>query len=225
MLGLTIVLFVLLIFSTSSTAYAGLAIVAPFAATSMAVSALRARISKPDVVLVAICWVGLVAALSIYLFNEHLFDPIIRLFDTMVLNKGTSESAQVRLYWNARSMDAFYATHGLGVGLGSSRAASWIVAVVSQLGVIGALLMASLVAVLLWDMVAPKPKDADRKSLALVCGARACVLASLAGASVSSGFADPGLQFFIALAVVVVYRKRLVQRRDWRRGPVPAGAY
>jgi hypothetical protein len=91
--------------------------------------------------------------------------------------------------------------------------------------VIGALLMASLVAVLLWDMVAPKPKDADRKSLALVCGARACVLASLAGASVSSGFADPGLQFFIALAVVVVYRKRLVQRRDWRRGPVPAGAY
>jgi hypothetical protein len=211
MLVLTLGLFALLVFSTSSTAYAGLAIVAPFVAIPMAVSAMRGRLSRPDLLLVALVWIGLTAILCTYLASEHLFDPIIRLFDTMVLNKATSESAQVRLYWNARSMESFLATNGLGVGLGSSRAASWVVAVLSQLGSVGALLMATLVGVLLWDLIAGKPGDDDRTSLALVRGARACVLASLAGASVSSGFADPGLQFFIALAIVVVYRKRAVQ--------------
>jgi len=207
MLALTIILFVLLILSTSSTAYAGLIIVTPFAMASIGISALRAGISKVDIICFALASVGLAVVLTAYLLNEQLFDPIIKLFDTMVLNKATSESAQVRGLWNSRSMEAFFATLGLGTGLGSSRASSWVVAVISQLGVIGALLMATLVAVFLWDMVAPKSKNADRETLALVSGARSSVLASLAAASVSSGFADPGLIFFIALALVVVYRK------------------
>jgi hypothetical protein len=209
MLMLTIILFVLLILSTSSTAYAGLAIVAPFAMATIAVAALRAKISKVDIICFGFAGVGLTAVLTTHLIDAHLFDPITRLFDTMVLNKAMSESAQARGLWNLRSIESFFTTLGLGVGLGSSRASSWVIAVVSQLGALGALLMATLVGVLLWDMVAPKPKHADRETLALVSGARSSVLASLAGASVSGGFADPGLLFFIALAVVVVYRKHV----------------
>lgn len=80
-------------------------------------------------------------------------------------------------------------------------------AVLSQLGVMGAVMMAFLVAVLVWDMVSSKRALADKGTLALVSGARACALASVAGASISSGSADPGLLFFIALAIVVVHRK------------------
>lgn len=207
MLGLTALLFALLILSTSSTAYAGLAIVAPFAAVSMAVSMARRGVSRTDIVLVAVGWTGLIAVLCLYLFHEQLFDPFIGLFETMVLKKSMSTSALERAYWNWRSIDAFFATNGFGVGLGSSRASSWIIAVLSQLGVIGSMLMAALVGALLWDMFAAKRRDTDPRHLALACGLRSCVLASLAGASVSSGFADPGLQFFIALAVVAVFRK------------------
>jgi O-antigen ligase len=81
------------------------------------------------------------------------------------------------------------------------------VAVVSQLGIAGALLMAVLVGVLLRDLVSPVPQAVDRQALALVSGARAAALASLAAASASGGFADPGLVFFIALAVVGACRK------------------
>lgn len=207
MFALTAVLFLLLIFSTSSTAYGGFAIVASIAGAAMTVSALRGKLTRPDLVLLACGWIGLIAALAVYLYNDRIFDPLITLFESVVLNKAESASAIERGYWNSQSLQAFLDTGGLGIGLGSSRASSWIVAVLSQLGVIGGLMLASLVGVLLWDMVSPRRDLGDKETLALVSGARACVLASLAGASIASGFADPGLLFFIALAIVVVHRK------------------
>ncbi len=206
-LALTIVLLCLLLLSTSSTAYAGFAIITAFVGAAMALAALRGRLKSPDLLVLAAVWLMLILVLSLYLANEHLFDPIVRLFETMVLNKASSESAQVRQYWNAQSLQAFLETYWLGVGLGSSRAASWLVAVISQLGLIGAVLIAGLVGVLIADAASPQPSHLDRETLALVSGVRAGALASLAGASVSSGFADPGLLFFIALAIVCVYRR------------------
>jgi len=208
MLVLTIVLFFLLILSTSTTAYAGFAIVAPFGAAAMMVSALRGRISTQDLLLVALVWMGLAAALCLYLYKEQIFEPLINLFETVVLNKGASASFAKRTYWNVKSLESFFDTAGMGVGMGSSRAASWVVATISQLGTIGTLLMACLVGVLLRDMVSPKSVYPDMETLALASSARACVLASLAAAGVSGGSADPGLLFFIALAVVVASRKR-----------------
>jgi hypothetical protein len=199
---LTLVLFSLLLLSTSSTAYAGLAIVGCVAAAGMACSALRGRLSRQDLFVLAFVWLTLIVIMSIYLLDERLFDPLVRLFEAVVLNKSATGSAEERFYWNAQSLQAFLDTFGLGVGLGSSRAASWLVAVVSQLGIVGALLMAALVGVLIRDIAAPQPRTVDRRTLALVSGARAAALASLAAASVASGFADPGLVFFVALAIV-----------------------
>jgi hypothetical protein len=204
---LTLVLLCLLLLSTSSTAYMGFAIVALFAAASMVISAMRGRLSGQDLLVLAFVWLALIVVLSVYLIDEQTFDPVVQLFESMVLNKATSASAEARFHWNAQSMQAFYDTFGLGVGLGSSRASSWLVAVLSQLGIPGTLLMASLVGVLLRDMIAAKPQHVDRRTLALVSGARASALASLAGASVSGAFADPGLLFFISLAVVDACRR------------------
>lgn len=204
---LTLLLLALLLLSTSSTAYAGFAIVASFAALSMAISALRGRLSSSDLLVLSLVWLALIVVLSLYLADEQVFDPIVRLFEAVVLNKSSSGSAEQRFYWNAQSLQAFLDTFGLGVGLGSSRASSWLVAVISQLGVAGTLLMAALVGVLLRDLALPKPRAVDRRTLALTSGARAAALASLAAASVSNGSADPGLIFFIALAVVGARRK------------------
>jgi hypothetical protein len=206
-LALTLALLCLLLLSTSSTAYAGFAIVASFVAMSMAISALRGRLAGPDLLILAYVWLALIIVLSLYLVDERLFDPLVRLFDAMVLNKSASGSAEERLHWNLVGLQAFVDTFGLGVGLGSSRASGWPVAVLSQLGIVGALLITALVVVLLHDLAAPKPRGLDRKTQALVSGVRSAALAGLAGASVSGGFADPGLIFFIALAVVGASRK------------------
>jgi hypothetical protein len=229
-LVLALVLLSLLLLSTSSTAYAGLAIVVAFAAASMGVSALRGRLTRQDALVLAFVWLALIVVLSVYLLDDRIFDPVVHLLETVVLNKSASGSAQVRFHWNAQGLQSFLDTFGLGVGLGSSRAASWLVAVVSQLGVAGALLLAALVGVLLRDMAYPKPRHVDQQTLALVSGARAAALASLAAGSVSSGYADPGLIFFIALAVVCACRKgELAARASTGRplrltAPWPEGA-
>jgi hypothetical protein len=207
MLGMTVVLFFLLLLSTSTTAYAGFALVAPFGAATIVLSAIRGRFSLQETMLIAFGWLTLAAILAVYLYNERILDPVIELFDAIVLNKATSESFAQRTYWNAKSIAALIDTWGVGVGLGSSRAASWIVATLSQLGVVGGILMAGLVCVFLRDLVAPKPRYATSDATALASSARATALASLAAASVSSGSADPGLLFFISLGIVVAYRK------------------
>jgi hypothetical protein len=206
-LVLTLVLLCLLLLSTSSTAYAGLAIVMAFGAVSMGVSAVRGRLSRQDALVLAFAWLALIVVLSAYLLDDRSLDPAAQLFEAVVLNKSASGSAQVRFHLNSMSLQAFIDTYGLGIGLGSGRAASWLVAVVSQLGVAGALLMAALVGVLILDLALPRPQGLDRETFALVSGARAAALASLAAASVSSGFADPGPIFFVALAVVGACRK------------------
>jgi hypothetical protein len=216
MLALTVVLFMLLLFSTSSTAYAGLALVAPFTAIPIAISVLRGRLTTQHIWLFLLGWVGLLAAVGVYIVNESVFDPVVRLFESTVLNKATSSSAAERTYWNSRSIDAFLETGGLGIGLGSSRASSWVVAVISQLGVIGALAIACLLAVLLKDLISPRREGVNNETLALVSGARSCVLSSLAGASVASGYADPGLLFFVALAIVVTHRKATARTPEFR---------
>jgi hypothetical protein len=204
---LTLALLALLLLSTSSTAYAGFAIVACVAAAGMALSALSGRFSSQDLLVLVFVWMALIVALSLYLLDERLFDPLVRLFEAVVLNKSASGSAMERHYWNVQSLQAFLDTFGLGVGLGSSRASAWPVAVVSQLGIVGALLMSALVGVLLRDLVSPQPRGVDQQTLALVAGARAAALASLAADCVSGGAAYPGLIFFIAVAVVGACRK------------------
>jgi hypothetical protein len=71
-------------------------------------------------------------------------------------------------------------------------------------------------------MVSPKAQGVDRQTLALVSGARTAALAALAGSSISSGYADPGLTFFMALAVVGACREGELAASARRRSfPLP----
>lgn len=202
-LCLCILLACLLLASTSSTAYAGGGILAAGVLISIACSGLRGRMTLQDVVLLLTGVAGLTAIGAIYLYNENLFHPVLRLIESTLIDKASSESAQERGYWNYRNIQSFIDTAGLGIGLGSSRASSWPIAVLSQLGVIGAVLVIALVAVILRGPMPRKPAEADRTLVALSWGARASIVASLiAGSMIGSGV-DPGLLFFIGLAVIV----------------------
>ena len=192
--------------STSSTAYAGLGLLGIVLLVVMAKPLASGRIFGRDLGVLACLPVFLVLMLAVYLAKPHLFDPIINLLDTMLFNKASSASGQERAYWNARSLAALGPTMGMGVGLGSSRASSWMIAVISQLGIVGTLLMMVLVAELVRGPGRQAASLLDRDTLALYRGVRACGLATLLGASLSGAAADPGVLFFICLAVAVSIR-------------------
>lgn len=74
------------------------------------------------------------------LVSPSIYEPIYALFDRMVLNKSSSFSFEERGMWRRVSWEAALATNGLGVGVGSTRSSSSIVAVISQTGFLGAIL-------------------------------------------------------------------------------------
>jgi hypothetical protein len=206
-LALSLALSLLLVLSTSSTAYLAGALLLMFVIAAIVTSAVHDRLRTHDLLVLAAAIAVLIIGFGLALHDASMLEPFSNLFDSMILNKATSESGVERAYWNMRSLESVIDTVGLGIGIGSSRASSWIIAVVSQLGVIGTLLMGWLTVEILRGVGARPARKEDVKSFATADSARAACLAGLVTASISSGDADPGLRFYIALAAILCCRE------------------
>lgn len=205
---LSLILGILLLLSTSTTAYVGGAILTIPVVFAIARSALVGRISRQDILVLLALAIGVTIVLAVSVYDARILDPFVQLFERTVVNKASSASGQERAYWNAKSLQSLVDTVGLGVGFGSSRASSWIIAVLSQAGIIGALLMAALLTVL-FAGVRGLGSRADPELSAVSASVSASALGSLVALSISGGSADPGLPVFIALAVVLACRQHV----------------
>jgi hypothetical protein len=220
MLFLTCLLAAFLFLSTSSTAYGALVVSIVFVFGWIGKSLLVGRLTRGHSYVLGIAVVSLVAVLCVLLIKPQVFDPVVRLIDTAVLSKADSDSARERGYWNMKSLESVVDTGLLGVGMGSSRASSWLVAAISQLGLPGILLIGMMIAQFL-RRAEPTQDPRDLRIVALHEGARAAALCTLIAITISGGSADPGILVFISLATVVACRKRLT---DARATPTQAGA-
>ena len=201
-LALAAALLALLLLSTSSTAYAGLAILVLPTLVSMSRSVTRGRIGGDDLLLIVVFLVTAAFVTFILIYDQNLFTPVQNLFQTTVLDKSQSESGRERSYWNERSLASLADTWGMGIGFGSGRASNWLVAVASQLGVIGLLLQLSLLLPFFRRPPEPGASNPARDTYALHNALAACALSSLIAGVIAGGTADPGLLFFVALAGV-----------------------
>jgi len=113
--------------------------------------------------------------------------------DLLVLSKSTSSSAVERGSWNTYGLQNFLDTYGLGVGLGTARTSSFPVAVLSNVGVPGALFF------LLFTLTALGPGRASTRSFIAdsQLAARNGCLFLLVGSLVVGPTVDLGLLFFI----------------------------
>jgi hypothetical protein len=212
-LVVSVILLLLLLLSTSSTGYASLAILVALLSLSSLWRLLSGRLNSRDLMTILAGAGALAIVLAVLIFTQGALEPIQKLIEETLINKSTSASADERFYWNAKSWRAFLDTYGLGVGLGSSRASSSVLAVLSQLGAFGAFLIVLLLAEMARPIPRPGP-DPDARELAALCNSlRTTGLATMIPSAIAGGVADPGIVFFIALAGVVVGRKRLRQMR------------
>jgi hypothetical protein len=209
---LSLVLLILVLLSTSSTAYVGLAVLGLPVAFSIVHSFLVGRFAKDEILMISLLSIGIFGILAISLYDRGILDPIVQLIDSTVINKSNSASGQERTYWNIKSLQSFVDTSGLGIGFGSSRASSWPIAVISQLGLVGSAMMAVLLIVVARGLGGLAPY-VDPETDAVVSSVRACALAGIVAASIASGSADPGMLFFIALAVISATRVRARRNR------------
>jgi hypothetical protein len=174
----------------------------------MVFSLFAGRMTRANAYILIALAVTTMLFLCVAIYDTSVFDPIYRLIKVSLLDKADSESAKGRAYWNEVSLRALLDTDLLGVGMGSSRTSSWVIAVISQLGFPGTLLFC----ILIWQLSRSMPKQAAERNPELAAfhnGARASGLCSLLAAAVSGATADPGIQVFIMLAIVLACRRRV----------------
>jgi hypothetical protein len=132
----SLLLLAALVTSTSSTAYIGIAayLVIVTLRTLATPGAIRAqKLIGPAIVIIVLI---LGAALT-QLFQPGLIESIQRIADRILFDKQQSLSGMQRLMWAKQGLEAFWASGGLGIGMGSFRSSSLLTAILGSTGVIG----------------------------------------------------------------------------------------
>ena len=218
---LTLCLSALLLLSTSTTAYVALAILSIPLLFSLLYKLAASRITRRDITIVGVAILSVTIVLAAILSNHRLFDPFVDLLNWMVFDKLSSSSGIERAYWNAISLQSLVDTMGLGVGIGSSRSSSLVIAMLSQLGIPGTMMIFILVCVLVRGVSGVASSTLDfhgMQTLVLARGAQAAALGMLVADSLSGGSAYPSSLFFIALAILM-YGRNTLQSERFQRGP------
>lgn len=125
-----------LLVSTSSTAYAGLAGYAVFFLLRIILFPQSLRLSKATTIL-AVMMMATILVCALILLKPSIASLLGKILSALTIEKGASSSGQQRAFWAKQGIDAFFATKGLGVGAGSFRSSSIITAILGSTGVVG----------------------------------------------------------------------------------------
>ena len=213
-----------IVLATSSTGYVGLvAFYGIFALYAAASAALYRR--KRALVIAGI---GLAVAIllvsAVMLFLPGVSDVAWSVINDSLLNKASSESAIERGSWNSQAWQIFLDTHGLGAGIGATRASNYALVLLSNLGLIGFLLFAGLMLRLTVSRLAPGLTGRDRT---LAWAARIGMLTTLVPNLLAGTVYDLGTLFYclagIAAAGAALPRRASVMSAQ-RAGYQPSGA-
>lgn len=204
-----------ILFSFSSTGYATIAVYLAFtyALTLTGLDIQRTRNPLAAVNKRLFIAVGpllaLLAAIALAV-APSLLDPIMQTFDNSIASKLESSSGVERSAWNMGGLNAFVQTFGLGAGTGSVRTSSFVVGVLANLGVIGAILFA----VFFYQLFRKKPELktcwATTDSAHYASAARAGCFTILVASSVSGSTVDLGIHFYVMAGITcssLFYRK------------------
>jgi hypothetical protein len=144
------------------------------------------------------------------LFSDTYSVYLRSLLDTFVLKKMSTDSGIERSSWNRQAMQNFFDTFGFGTGNGSLRSSSFPVAVLANLGIVGAVLFGLFLVTVFFS--SGKGRPVNRLDDAYRQAAKSACFAWLITATVSGALVDLGLAFF-AFAALACSRPAVVQRQ------------
>lgn len=142
----------------------------------------------------------------VIVMNEDIFRQLYAYFDLLLFSKATSASGVERGMWNAYGWNNFIESYGLGVGLGTSRTSSFVIALLSNVGIPGVIFFGLFFLTAFYmKRGTPRTFEGDVR----LAGRNGC-LCLLIGASVSGSTVDTGLLFFVmaGLATAVPVEER-----------------
>ena len=201
--------------STSTAAYAALAVLGAVATAEWAwrATALRRRApGRRGLAPEAWAAIGALTGLAaVFVVVPHLLDPVAAILEATVVEKAGSASFAERSAWTAVSWRAFLASGGLGLGVGSTRVSTSVVGVLAGTGVLGACLYYGFVL----HVLTRRARPGDPEAKLLLAAVRWGWLAPFAGSLLTGIGADfgPFLAFVFGMGTAA---------GDWR-GAARAG--
>lgn len=196
-----------LLFSTSSTAYLGLAAYGTvYALRTIMIP--KATPFRKIAVIGAAGFLGVIAVAVTFVLVPSFAALFIDMVSAMTVGKSSSESAIERASFAAQGIEAFRLSNGLGVGPGSFRSSSIAMAVLGTTGVIGAV---SLCVHLLRVFKPLRPSTYLPSGDGLVAVGVSAAWAAMIGlipAIFTSPSGDPGPEFAILAGAALALRWR-----------------
>ncbi|MCX8279963.1 O-antigen ligase family protein [Phyllobacterium sp. 0TCS1.6C] len=185
---------VLLLLSTSGTAYVGLmATMALLMVQSFAPVFNGGRMRKQLFIYMGgMCAIALLLLIAV--LSPTIIDAVAAFFDESLFGKLDSASGRERGYWNEVAWTNFVESFGLGVGVGGARASSYVFVLLSNVGVPGALCFVFFVASTLFRR-SLRPSGGQIRHIvrAIRCG----IAANLVGAALVGTVFDLGMLFYV----------------------------
>ncbi len=182
---------ILSVMSTSSSAYLALAVGAVvFLADNLYRLFTGTRPQKIEAIKIFIAFavIGLIAA-CVLAANENMRDGIYRMIDATIFKKKESSSYIERTSWNTAALEAFMATGGVGIGVGSVRTSNFFINILASDGVAGTLLLGLFIL----QVYTAKMRRSAGPVYELVHGAKLAMIISFTGLYLSGTTPDYGV--------------------------------
>jgi hypothetical protein len=192
-----------LILSTSTTAYVASAITALMVLGFCVVRILRGKGTSRHLAYAVGCVFALPLVIMALMLIPSVWESISGLAHATLTTKLESQSGAERMRWNAQALSAFVDTNGMGAGLGSIRASSFVVALLANVGVPGTILFVIFV----YSLIRAVAKQKNSQGVDGVVGLAAMLscLAQITAAVISASAVDLGPLFAITAGLAAAY--------------------
>lgn len=187
-------LLVLLLASTSGTAYVGLVVYAMALVLYEIAGPFFGRPMRKPFALWGAAALGFFVVLAVPIVMPDLADGVIDFLNETLFGKLDSASGRERMMWNEVAFTNFLESYGFGVGVGGARASSFLLVLLSNVGWPGLLLFGLFVGTLLLRRLDASLTPLE---LRLTTAMRSGLVGSLIAESLVGAVFDIGLLFYI----------------------------
>jgi hypothetical protein len=219
-------LLAVLVFSTSSSAYVGLAIYGALFALRLLLLP-RAVDGRRVAAILALALAGTILVLCIAVLVPAFADAFGTMLARMTVEKSNSDSGLQRAFWARKGLEAVRVSYGLGIGPGSFRSSSLFAAILGSTGVIGIATFLAYLARVIRPLRRSTYDIAVDERTAVGAAASWALVMLLIPLGIAGPSADPGGDFAIFAGIALGLRAASVtwtgERGLPQEGPVDHG--
>jgi hypothetical protein len=200
---ITTALAITLLLCTSTTAYVATGITVLLVLAFCLVRVLRHRATSRHLLYVIGCLLVVPLLVLTAMLIPVVWDNITNLVHATMTTKLESQSGEERMRWNNQALATFFDTAGMGAGLGSTRASSFLIALLATVGLPGTILCFIFFGSLTRSVL-QRPSSEGFESKIGLAALLSCI-SQFTAASIAAGAIDLGPIFSIMAGLAAGY--------------------